>query len=98
MQKVIFAAFTMLAALRWRPLSSISLQIREKAEAISAGTEPGLRVHPEVLTVMQESGIDLSDTKPQKLTQDLANDAAPLITTGYRSGERLVTIQHGALS
>ncbi|WP_245536312.1 hypothetical protein [Terriglobus saanensis] len=24
------------------------------AEGISAGTEPGLRVHPEVLTVMQE--------------------------------------------
>ena len=47
-----------------------------KAEGISAGTEPGLRVHPEVLTVMQEIGIDLSAAKPQKLTQELANDAA----------------------
>jgi arsenate reductase len=53
-----------------------------KAEAISAGTEPGLRVHPEVLSVMREVGIDLSAAKPQKLTQELANDAALLITMG----------------
>src|ERR1019366_10749354 len=53
-----------------------------KAKAVSAGTEPGLRVHPEVLSVMQEIGIDLSPAKPQKLTQELANDAALLITMG----------------
>ena len=55
---------------------------RTKAEAISAGTEPGLRVHPEVLAVMQEVGIDLSNAKPQKLTQELANGASLLITMG----------------
>ena len=55
---------------------------RSKAEAISAGTEPGLRVHPEVLTAMQEVGIDLSDAKPQKLTQELANEASLLVTMG----------------
>ena len=55
---------------------------RTKAEAISAGTEPALRVHPEVLDVMQEIGIDLSAATPQKLTQELANDAALLITMG----------------
>jgi arsenate reductase len=55
---------------------------RTKAEAISAGTEPGLRVHPEVLTAMQEIGIDLSNAKPQKLTEDLARDAQLLITMG----------------
>lgn len=53
-----------------------------KATAISAGTEPGLRVHPEVLSVMQEVGIDLSAAKPQKLTQELANAATLLITMG----------------
>src|ERR1700730_691326 len=57
---------------------------RSKAEAVSAGTEPGLRVHPEVLAVMQEIGIDLSAATPQKLTQELANDAALLITMGCR--------------
>ena len=53
-----------------------------KAQAISAGTEPGLRVHPEVLVMMQEIGIDLSDAKPQKLTEELARDAQLLITMG----------------
>ena len=53
-----------------------------KAKAVSAGTDPGVRVHPEVLTIMQEVGIDLSNAKPQKLTQELANDASLLITMG----------------
>jgi len=53
-----------------------------KAVAVSAGTEPGLRVHPEVLAVMQEIGIDLSDAKPQKLTEELARDAQLLVTMG----------------
>jgi arsenate reductase (thioredoxin) len=55
---------------------------RTKAEAVSAGTEPALRVHPEVLAAMQEIGIDLSAAKPQRLTQELANHAALLITMG----------------
>src|SRR5580658_7568847 len=54
----------------------------QKAQAISAGTEPGERVHPEVLAVMQEVGIDLSHAKPQKLTEELARDAQLLITMG----------------
>lgn len=53
-----------------------------KAKAISAGTEPGERVHPEVKVVMQEVGIDLSQAKPQKLTEELARDAQLLITMG----------------
>ena len=55
---------------------------REKAEAVSAGTEPGLRVHPEVLAVMQEIGIDLSAAQSQRLTEELAKDAQLLITMG----------------
>jgi protein-tyrosine-phosphatase len=55
---------------------------RSKAEAISAGTEPGPRIHPEVLSAMQEVGIDLSGAKPQKLTEDLAHQAHFLITMG----------------
>jgi len=53
-----------------------------KARAVSAGTEPGERVHPEVLAVMQEVGIDLSHSKPQKLTEDLAKNPQLLITMG----------------
>jgi arsenate reductase len=53
-----------------------------KAKAISAGTEPSLRVHPEVLAVMQEVGIDLSDATPQKLTEQLAQEVQLLVTMG----------------
>lgn len=53
-----------------------------KARAISAGTEPGSRVHPEFLVVMQEIGIYLSEAKPQKLTEELARDAQLLVTMG----------------
>lgn len=55
---------------------------RSKAEAISAGTDPGLRVHPEVLAAMQEIGIDLTHAQPQKLTEELAREAQLLITMG----------------
>jgi arsenate reductase len=55
---------------------------RDKAEAVSAGTEPGHRVHPEVQAVMQEVGIDLSTAKPRKLTEELARDAQLLVTMG----------------
>ena len=53
-----------------------------RATAISAGTEPGPHIHSEVLSVMQEAGIDLSAAKPQKLTQELASAATLLITMG----------------
>lgn len=53
-----------------------------KAHAISAGTEPGARVHPEVVAVMREVGIDLASAVPQKLTAALAADATMLVTMG----------------
>ncbi|MEO8682605.1 MAG: arsenate reductase ArsC, partial [Vicinamibacterales bacterium] len=39
----------------------------QQAHAISAGTAPGPRVHPEVIEVMRESGFDLSGQTPQRL-------------------------------
>ena len=53
-----------------------------KAEALSAGTQPGARVHPEVLLTMREVGIDLSKATPQKLTAELAAGARHLVTMG----------------
>ena len=53
-----------------------------KARAVSAGTEPGSRVHPEVLEAMREVGIDLSNAQPQLLTEELARDASLLIPMG----------------
>ncbi len=57
---------------------------REVACAISAGTEPAEKVHPETVQVMRELGIDLSRAKPQKLTERLAREATLLITLGCK--------------
>ena len=54
----------------------------QKATAISAGTEPASRIHPEVLSVMKEVGIDLSEAKPRKMTEELARGAQLLVTMG----------------
>ncbi|HIA52590.1 MAG TPA: arsenate reductase ArsC [Candidatus Melainabacteria bacterium] len=52
------------------------------SHAISAGTEPAERVHDCVVEAMNEVGIDLSSSKPQKLNEVLARDADLLITMG----------------
>jgi arsenate reductase len=53
-----------------------------KARAISAGTEPSPRVHPEVVAAMGEVGVDLSRASTSKLTTELAQGAHVLITMG----------------
>jgi arsenate reductase len=53
-----------------------------KARAISAGTQPGERVHPVVVDAMREAGIDVSGNTPQKLTAGLAGGATLLVTMG----------------
>jgi len=82
MQKVIFACVHNAGRSQMAAAFFNHFADPTKAKGISAGTEPGLRVHPEVLAVMQEVGIDLSAAKPQKLTQELADGAALLITMG----------------
>src|SRR5690348_15382883 len=60
------------------------------------GTKPAAHVHPEVVKVMQEVGIDLSRVQPQKLTDALAQQASVLVTMGcgeacpYIPGLRIV--------
>src|SRR5215218_1569013 len=53
-----------------------------QARAISAGTDPGPRVHPEVVVAMKEVGVDLSAASTSKLTPALAQQAQMLITMG----------------
>jgi len=53
-----------------------------KAQAVSAGTKPGTRVHPEVVEAMKEVGIDLSNGKPRFLSDELAASSALLVTMG----------------
>lgn len=54
----------------------------KKVQAESAGTDPGPRVHPEVLAAMAEVGVDLSAVTPQQLTDELAQGASMLVTMG----------------
>ena len=81
--------------------SQMSAALFERAvegrhEAISAGTTPAERVHPEVLEVMSEVGIDLSERVPRKLTTELAEQADVVVTMGcgdacpYIPGKRYV--------
>jgi arsenate reductase len=82
MKKVIFACVhnagrSQMAAAFFNVLVAAS-----KAKAFSAGTQPADRVHPEVVQVMKEVGIDLSAAKPQRLTEELAKDGDLLITMG----------------
>ena len=55
-----------------------------EAQAISAGTQPGERVYPEVVEAMREDGIDLDAVVPQKLTEDLARQAQVHVTMGCK--------------
>lgn len=54
----------------------------QKARAVSAGTQPGDRVHDVVVDAMREDGIDLGTAAPRLLTPELAGHATWLITMG----------------
>jgi arsenate reductase len=67
--------------------SQMSAALFERAangrhSAQSAGTTPADRVHPEVVEVMHEIGIDLSAKTPQLLTTELAEHADVVVTMG----------------
>ena len=83
--------------------SQMSAALFERAaggrhHALSAGSEadPGGRVHPQVVEVMRELGIDLADRRPQRLTRELAEQADVVVTMGcgdacpYIPGKRYV--------
>ena len=53
-----------------------------QALAVSAGTRPAKSVHPEVVEVMREAGVDLSGAVPALLTKERAQGADLLVTMG----------------
>ncbi len=69
---------------------------RHTAESAGSVAEPGGRVHPEVVAVMREVGIDLADRRPQRLTDELAKRADVVVTMGcgdtcpYIPGKRYI--------
>ncbi len=64
--------------------------------ALSAGTSPATHVHPEVVEVMGEVGLDLSQHRPRLLTRELAQHADVVVTMGcgdacpYIPGKRYI--------
>ena len=53
-----------------------------RVEAVSAGTHPADRVHPEVVAAMREVGLDVGANRPRALTAELACGASLLVTMG----------------
>ena len=83
--------------------SQMSAALFERAaggrhRALSAGSEadPDGHVHPQVVEVMRELDVDLSDRRPQRLTNELAEQADVVVTMGcgdacpYIPGKRYV--------
>jgi arsenate reductase len=68
----------------------------EGGEGRSAGSEPAQHVHPEVVEVMRELGIDLAGRIPRALTREDAEWAEVVVTMGcgdacpYVPGRRYV--------
>ncbi|MDX6733003.1 MAG: hypothetical protein QOC54_2951, partial [Baekduia sp.] len=66
--------------------------------ALSAGSvaDPDGRVHPEVVEVMGELGVDLSEVRPRRLSRELTEQADVVVTMGcgdacpYIPGKRYV--------
>jgi len=64
--------------------------------AASAGTTPAEQVHPEVVEVMSEVGIELADRTPQLLDREAAERADVVVTMGcgdecpYIPGKRYI--------
>lgn len=82
MKKIVFACVHNAGRSQMAAAFFNALAAPSEARAVSAGTDPGPRVHPEVMTVMLEAGIDLRGVQPTKLDQDLARGADLLVTMG----------------
>ena len=82
MEKVVFACVHNAGRSQMAAAFFNAVADPERARAISAGTDPGPHVHPEVLSAMGEIGIDLGGATPQKLTAELAAGSRYLVTMG----------------
>ena len=82
MERVVFACVHNAGRSQMAAAFLSALADPSRVEAVSAGTQPGDHVHPVVVDVMREVGIDLGGNRPQRLTEDLARDASLLVTMG----------------
>ncbi len=82
-------ASVLFVCLRNAGRSQMSAALLERAAqgrhvALSAGSlaDPAGEVHPAVVDVMREIGIDLSERRPRRLTTELAEQADVVVTMG----------------
>ncbi len=64
----------------WRP--GLKLRSEDRVHVRSAGSTPGEQIHPAVLTVMEELGVDMSHEFPKPLTDEVVRTADVVITMG----------------
>ena len=82
MERVVFACVHNAGRSQMAAAFLSALADPSRVESVSAGTQPGDHVHPVVVDVMREVGIDLGGNRPQRLTEGLARDASLLVTMG----------------
>jgi arsenate reductase (thioredoxin) len=82
MDRIIFACVHNAGRSQMAAAFFASMADPARVQAVSAGTQPGDSVHPVVVDVMREAGIDISDRQPQRLTENLARGATLLVTMG----------------
>jgi arsenate reductase len=82
MKKVLFACVHNAGRSQMAAALFNALADPAKVIGISAGTQPGERVHPEVVAAMKEEGFDLSGVKPRALTATMQTEVDFLVTMG----------------
>ena len=69
---------------------------RHTSDSAGSAADPDGHVHPQVVDVMSELGIDLSSRRPQRLSRELAEQADVVVTMGcgdscpYIPGKRYI--------
>jgi arsenate reductase len=92
MQKVIFTCMHSDGCSQMAAAFFNTLAHRSRARAIAAGTQPAPAVHPEIVAVMLEAGIDLRGHEPRLLTPEIAQEGTLLVTMGC--GDRIPPVTH----
>jgi protein-tyrosine-phosphatase len=61
--------------------------LKNEVGILTGGTHPADEVHPEVVTLMQEVGLDLSDQEPQEISTEELNECDFVVTMGCSTVE-----------
>ncbi|ELY46547.1 arsenate-mycothiol transferase ArsC [Natronorubrum bangense] len=57
-------------------------QLEDRVSIVTGGIDPHDHVHEDVITVLDEVGVDIADRKPREVTEDDVADAEYVVTMG----------------